>query len=343
MPDTKHQTPNTKHQTPPKADVFVSVVAVLRSYARFLPAFVTEAYRTLDERYTNFELVLVDNGSRDDTPGVVRELLTGHKCVRYLRLSRRMKPETAVMAGLDAAIGDYVVTVHPEFDPPGEISALVDQCRNGADVVFGIAPFASPPGPLYRVLRWGFYLTARRLLGLDPVRVNSGFRCLSRAAVNALTRVRQRKRFFGLMASEIGLSTATHPYRFISRTGRSPRVNLRRSVRTAASMAVNHSVAPLRLVSLLGLTGSFLSLLYSLYVVGVYLFKQDVMSGWTTLSLQVSGLFFLVFVMLTMIGEHLGRLLDEAVDRPLYHVREEQASAVMLSDLARRNVMDRSE
>jgi hypothetical protein len=108
-------------------------------------------------------------------------------------------------------------------------------------------------------------------------------------------------------------------------------------------MAVNHSVAPLRLVSFLGLTGSFLSLIYSLYVVGVYLLKQDVMPGWTTMSLQVSGLFFLVFIMLTMIGEHLGRLLDEAVDRPLYHVREEQASAVMLSDLARRNVMDRSE
>ena len=89
-----------------KADVFVSVVAVLRSYAGFLPAFAAEVYATLDEHYTNFELVLVDNGSRDDTPQVVRELLRRYKCVRYLRLSRRLKPETAVMAGLDAAIGD---------------------------------------------------------------------------------------------------------------------------------------------------------------------------------------------------------------------------------------------
>ena len=105
----------------PKADVFVSVVAVLRSYARFLPAFVDEVYRTLDEHYTNFELVLIDNGSRDETPQVVRELLKVRKCIRYVRLSRRMKPETAVMAGLDAAIGDYVVSIHPEFDPPVEI------------------------------------------------------------------------------------------------------------------------------------------------------------------------------------------------------------------------------
>jgi polyisoprenyl-phosphate glycosyltransferase len=246
------------------------------------------------------------------------------------------------MAGLDAAIGDYVVTVHPEFDPADEIPAMVEACRAGADVVFGIASFPAPPGSLYRMLRWGFYRFAHTALGLDPVRVNSGYRCLSRAAVSALTRVRSRKRFFSLLASEIGLSTTTHAYAFVSRSGKSPRVNLRRAARTAASMAVNHSVAPMRLVSLLGLSGSFLSLVYSLYVLGIYLFKQDVMPGWTTLSLQVSGLFFLVFVMLTMIGEHLGRLLDEAVDRPLYHLREERSSEIMLADLTRRNVMDRS-
>ena len=337
---TKHEIPNPKHDP---QDVFVSVVAVLRSYARFLPAFVAEVYATLEPRYANFELVLVDNGSRDDTPRVVRDLLGRYKCVRYLRLSRRQKPETAVMAGLDAAIGDYVVTLHPEFDPPAEIPALVESCRVGADVTFGVAPFPAPPGALYRLLRWGFHRLAGPALGPDVVRVNSGYRCLSRAAVNALTRVRVRKRHFGLIAAEIGLTTATHPYRFIARGGKAPRVNLRRSARQAVSLTLGHSVAPLRVVSLLGLGGSFMSLVYSLYVVGVYLTKPDVMPGWTTLSLQVSGLFLLVFVMLTMIGEHLGRLVDEAGGRPLYHVREEQASAVMLSDLTRRNVMSQSE
>src|SRR5688572_7385836 len=113
----------------PKADVFVSVVAVLRSYARFLPEFVAEVYAALDVHYANFELVLVDNGSRDETPQLIRQLLKKYKCARYLRLSRRLKAETAVMAGLDAAIGDYVITLHPEFDPPGEIPALVEACR----------------------------------------------------------------------------------------------------------------------------------------------------------------------------------------------------------------------
>lgn len=326
-----------------KIDTFVSVVAVLRSYARFLPAFVDEIYTTLDSRYTNFELILVDNGSRDETPAVVRRMLQSRKCIRYLRLSRRQSAEMAVMAGLDAAIGDYVVTLHPEFDPPSELPAMVEECRSGTDVVFGVAPFPRPPGIMYRSLRWGFYRLAKWALGVEPVRVNSVYRCMSRAAVNAFTRVRRRKRFFGQLASEIGLSTAAHSYEFISRSGKVPRVNLRRSARTAASMAVNHSAAPMRLVSLLGLAGSLTSLAYSLYVVGIYFTKNDVMPGWTTLSLQMSGLFFLAFMMMTLIGEHLGRLIEESVDRPLYHVREEQSSSVMLSDLARKNVMDRSE
>jgi glycosyltransferase involved in cell wall biosynthesis len=326
-----------------KVDTFVSVVAVLRSYARFLPAFIDDVYRILDSHYTNYELVLVDNGSRDETPKLVRDLLQTRKCIRYLRLSRRQTAETAVMAGLDAAIGDYVVTLHPEFDPPGELPAMVEECRAGTDVVFGVAPFPQPPGRLYRSLRWGFYRFAKVALGIEPFRVNSVYRCMSRAAVSAFTRVRRRKRFFGQLASEIGLSVAAHEYEFISRSGKQPRVNLRRAARTAASMAVSHSAAPMRLVSLLGLAGSFVSLLYSLYVVGIYLTRNDVMPGWTTLSLQMSGLFFLVFVMLTLIGEHLGRIMDESVDRPLYHLRDEQSSSVMLSDLARRNVMDRSE
>ncbi|QDU20156.1 glycosyltransferase [Urbifossiella limnaea] len=327
----------------PRSDVFVSVVAALRSYARFLPAFVDESYKTLDAHYTNFELVLVDNGSRDDTPAVVRELLARYKCVRYLRLSRRQAPETAVMAGLDAAIGDYVVTLHPEFDPPAVIPELVEACRGGADVVVGVAPYPAAPGVSYRVLRWLFQRIAGPTFGANVVRVNSGFRCLTRAAVNALTRVRVRKRHFGLLAAEIGLTTTTHPYRFLARGGKQPRVNLRRSARRAVSLTLGHSVAPLRVVSLLGLGGSALSVLYSLYVIGVYLTKPDVMPGWTGISLQTSGLFFLVFVMLTMIGEHLGRLVDDSGGRPLYHVREEQASAVMLSDLTRRNVMSHSE
>jgi glycosyltransferase involved in cell wall biosynthesis len=326
-----------------KIDTFVSVVAVCQDHAAVLPAFLAEVSAVLTRRYSNFEVVLLDNASADDTPAVVREALRAARCVRYLRLSRKLDDETALTAGLDAAIGDFVVTLHPDFDPPAEIPALVERCRAGADVVIGVEQ--SPPrhGPAYRLGRRLFLQLARSLMKFEPVTGLTSLRCLSRSAVNALTRVRSRRRHFAMVLAEVGFRPALHRYDRISRSGGRPRPDLTRATRIGLSVLVHYSVTPLRLVSVLGLVGSTLSLLYSAYVVAVYLLKRDVMPGWTTLSLQVSGMFFLVFVMLTLMGECLGRVLEELVDRPLYHLRDEQSSAVMLSEVARRNVMNESE
>jgi glycosyltransferase involved in cell wall biosynthesis len=326
-----------------KVDVFVSVVAVLRPQADGLYAFVDEVHRLLDVHYTNFEILLLENGPRGRAAGAIKALLGKYKCLRHLRLSREMDNELAVLAGLDAAIGDFVVILDPDFDPPEEMLAMVEQCRAGSDVVLGVEEPYQPAGLIYRSLRKVFFILARWLVGVDMIPRTTGYRVLSRHAVNALTRVRQRRRCFPLVTSDIGFEAATHPHRRISRLARTPRSYLLRDVRRGLSMIVHNSITPLRFVSVLGLLGSLLSLAYSIYVVVVYLLKRDIMPGWTTLSLQTSGLFFLVFVMLTLIGEYLGRTLEELSDRPLYHIREEQSSAVPLADLTRRNVLAASE
>jgi hypothetical protein len=171
----------------------------------------------------------------------------------------------------------------------------------------------------------------------------TGFRTISRQGVNALAKVRPRRRHFAVVTAEVGLRAATHLYDRISRSGRHPTRSLPRAIRTGLSILVHNSITPLRVASGLGLAGSLLSLLYSLYVVVVYLFKPDVMPGWTTLSLAMSGLFALAFLMLTLMGEYLGRLVEESTDRPLYHVRDDLSSAVQIADPTRRNVLDRSE
>jgi dolichol-phosphate mannosyltransferase len=169
----------------------------------------------------------------------------------------------------------------------------------------------------------------------------TGLRALSRQAVNSIVKVRLRRRYFAAIAADIGLKSKFHSYTRISRSGGRPRFSFLRGFRVGLSVLVHNSITPLRMASGLGLIGSFLSLIYSLYVLGVYIFKQDVIPGWTTLSLAMSGLFAIVFLMLALMGEYLGRLLEESADRPLYHIRDELSSAVMLSDLSRRNVLDR--
>lgn len=325
-----------------KTDLFISVLVVTRDQAGILESFITEAVALLEEHYSNYEVLVLDNGSQDATEEVMLGVLQRDRCVRYRRLRRSWPEETALAAGLDTALGDYVVTLDADFDPVSELPRMVERARSGYDVVLG--EDQSPPrlSVWYRGGRWVFRHLARRWLELDPRASRASLRCLSRGAVSAISRVRARRRPLCLLLAEVGLEAAFHPYHRISRSGGEPKPRFIHAVRAGLSLLIHHSVAPLRAVSLLGLFGSTASLLYSVYVLGVYLFQENVMPGWTTLSLQVSGLALVAFVMLTLLGEAMGRVLEELLDRPLYHVREDRASCIMLADPARRNVTDQA-
>lgn len=326
-----------------KEDILVSAVAVVQNDGAILPAFIGETWEILDRHYANYELLLVDNGSADGTETIVRQFLGRYTGLRYLRLTRETDDETALMAGLDAVIGDYVVTIEPDLDPPAELVSMVETCRAGADLVLGVDRRPPRQGWLYTALRNAFVVLNRRLLHFDMVIGTTGFRVISRQGINALIRVRLRRRYFTVVVAEVGLKTALHAFGRICRSGRPPKRRLLHSLRVGLSVLIHNSITPLRAASALGLAGSLLSLLYSAYVVAVYLFKSDVMPGWTTLSLAMSGLFALAFLMLALMGEYLGRLLEESAHRPLYHVWEELSSAVMLDHANRRNVLEHSE
>src|SRR5687768_8828438 len=108
-----------------KVDAFVSVIALLHNNAEILPQFLRDLSAVLESNYTNYEIVLIDDASDDDTCACVKQLLARHKCVRFIPLSRQMGQEIALAAGLESAIGDYVVTIDPDFDPPDEIVTMV--------------------------------------------------------------------------------------------------------------------------------------------------------------------------------------------------------------------------
>jgi hypothetical protein len=326
---------------PQKVDIFVSLIAVSAGAEDILAGFVRDAGTTLAGLYTNYEIIVISDPSQQMAMDSVKPLLGEIQCVRYLRLTRAVPRDMAFLAGLDAAVGDFVVAMHPDLDPLSEVRAMIDECRQGNEVVQGRQSLAAT-GWAYRIARSVFGLLSRWLVVADIPPGYTEFRVLSRSAVNAVTRVRSRRRFFPILADEIGLDLKHYPYQRSSRSGRAEKQNLSIAIRAGMSVLLHYSILPLRIVSIAGLLGSGLSLLYSLYVVLVYLFKSDIQPGWTTMSLQVSGLFALVFLMLSLLGECVGRLLEEGLERPLYHLRDEQSSAVMLANLQQRNVTEKS-
>ena len=324
------------------SSIFVSVVCRLHNEWGIVESLVADVTRILRESYENYELVLVDDGSTDGTAARIKELLGKYECVRFLRLSRKFGLDIALTAGLESAIGDYVVTLSAETDPPELIPRLVDLAQRENAAVYGLASQRAPRGLLHRLGARAFHWACRELLDLPLLANSTQLRALSRQAVNAIVEIKDNYRYLRALTPYIGYQTRTLEYQLISRSGRAPDEGLFEAVDTAIAVVVSNSTRPLRFVSWLAVGASVLNLAYIVYVFFINLFKHKVAEGWTTLSLQNAGMFFLLFLILAVVTEYVGRILSETRDRPLYYIAEEANSSVLVPDQERRNVVTES-
>lgn len=323
-----------------REDCFTSVVAPLHNDAAIVEQFAREVTDVLQRHYTNYELVLVDDGSTDGTADAVRALLAALPCVRFIRLSRQFGEEAAITAGLDAVIGDFVVVMLANTDPPQLIPTLVRHLRDGAGIAFGVLEDRSADSWSVRLGASAWYWYARRFLRLNLPAHSSQFRALSRQAVNAIVRIRDRFRYLRILSADVGYRAVPVPYRPVRRDAARPQRSFVERASASVDIVVANSQHPLRLVTFLALGAGALNVVYAAYVVATYLFRHGrVAEGWTTLSLQTCGMFFFVFLILAVMSEYVGHILVESRDRPLYYVLEESDSPVRLATADRRNVV----
>jgi dolichol-phosphate mannosyltransferase len=326
----------------PKSDLFISVIVPLGSEEAGdagSQGALAELQALLEREYENFEIVLVDDCLPRDAAAAADAALSRLRGARLVSLSRPMGLEVAIQAGLETAIGDFMVTLQVDRDPIAEIPRFVLKAREGYDLVVGVTR-AEDDAALSRWMSRTFYALADRLLPTRILRGTTAFRVLSRQAVNALERVRSRDREFAVMAGNIGYAVAQVEYQQRPYRARAAERKLSARLRRGTRVLVQNSSLLLRLVGVMGLIGSALAGCYALYVVVVNLMLARVMPGWTTLSLVISGLFFLLFLMAAILGEYLRRILDEIGERPLFFVKGERVSPALVRDAERRNVLD---
>jgi polyisoprenyl-phosphate glycosyltransferase len=320
------------------SDCFVSVVAPLSNDADIAESFVLETNAVLKQTYANYEIVLVDDGSSDDTVSRVSGLLSRIDCIRLIPLSRPFGIEVAISAGLDSAIGDYVVVALPDSDPPSLIPQMVERSRSGHRTIVGVTRSRSAEGPLMRFGAKLFYWYCSKKLRLAIPENSTYFRVLSRQVVNAITQIRARARFLRVFSAEVGFAAERFEYETSPRRNRPRRRSLFDAVSLATSIVVANSTHPLRVVSWLGLFLSALNLVYMAYVVAVFLLKEQIAEGWVTLSLQTAVMFFCLFLFVTVLCEYIGRILSEVRERPNYFALEERNSSVVIANQDRKNV-----
>ena len=311
-----------------QSDIFVSCVIPVQNGEAYIGQAITHLSKTLSDKFADYELIVVNDGSSDKTPDKVLELQGRIKNIQLYNLSGNNGKEIASVAGMDNAIGDFVVIVDPAQYSVEEVPELVFKARSGYDVVYGVRGKDDIRG-IYPRLSVLFYKILKRTTGLQMPENATDFRCYSRVAINYFTRLNNRHRLLRVFPAMEGFKYAEVHIREIDDTGSSYPSKVLTGIRRALGILLLASPHPMRFVTFMALTGSFLNLLYAVYIVVIAIVKEDVAEGWTSLSLQNAGMFFLICLILAMLAEYLFSLLGNAIGYPIYQIASEATSSVV--------------
>jgi polyisoprenyl-phosphate glycosyltransferase len=277
----------------------------------------------LDTLDMQSEVLYVDDGSRDDTYAVMCSLRDADVRVATLKLSRNFGKELALTAGLDAADADAVVVIDADLqDPPELIPQFIQYWRDGFDVVYGTRSTRAGETGLKKFTSAAFYRVMERLSATPLPRDTGDFRLMSRRALDALNRLRERQRFMKGLFTWVGYKQKAVTYERDPRFAGESKFNYWRLWNFALEGITSFSGAPLKLATYVGLSTAVLAFVYAAWVFGKALFWGDAVQGYPTLMLVILSLGGVQLMALGMIGEYLGRLYMEAKQRPLYLIDE---------------------
>ncbi len=271
------------------------------------------------------EIVLVDDGSSDDTAAAMARLVAQHPQVVSLGLSRNFGKEAALSAGLDAAQGDVVFLMDADGQHPVSLLApMLAHWREGAEVVYAVRNTRHDQSGLHALLTQWFY----RLVNAGSrvkIPANAGdFRLLDRAVVNALKALPETNRFMKGLYAWVGYRSVALNYDPLDRIGGNTSFGLLGGLSLAVTGLVSFSVLPLRLLSLLGLMVSLFALGYGVWVIVEYFLWGIDVPGYATLVVALMFFSGVQLLALGILAEYIGRIYDEVKRRPRYVVRQRE-------------------
>ena len=308
------------------SDVFVTASLIVQNDEKVIVQFIRNIYRNLNKNYDYFEILVVDNSSNDHTLELVRQLQRQIPEIRIISLSYRHNLQTAYLAALENSLGDYVVIFDLESELSHLIKEFIDKSISGFDVVIANPTLDNRYSLIEKTVLKFIDTAFIKIMGVNfyPNAYFSGV--FSRSAVNSLVKVRNKKLHLRYSKAFMGLTKHYFDYKHMGK-----KIPFISSLRLAVDVLISNSQLPLRLTTLLGMSASFLSLMFVVYVFIVTLVKKQIIEGWITTSLVTGGLFFLLFAILTVLSEYVGRILTELKEEPVYYIAKEFNSSNVVS------------
>ena len=306
--------------------VTLSVVVPVYNEEDVLPLLAERLRPILDASGDSYEVLVVDDGSRDATPVVLAGLRRGWPQLRVVRLRRNCGHQVALSAGLHRARGEFVVSIDADLqDPPEAIVEMVTLARTeNLDIVYGVRTDRRADTFGKRATAGLYYRLMRRLAG-NAVPAHAGdFRLLSRAVVDALAAMPEHRPVYRLLVPWLGFPSGSVAYTRAERAAGRTKYPLARMLRLATDSVANFSAAPLRIASWLGLA-SFAACLLLIVVAVVAFATGYTVPGWSSLIVAVTFLGGVQLMCLGLLGEYVGRIYAAVQNRPAYFVEHDTA------------------
>jgi glycosyltransferase involved in cell wall biosynthesis len=298
----------------------ISVVIPLYQESAGLRAFLHSVASQVASTHCRGELIVVDDGSPDDTWKVIAEEAPNLPNLRGLRLSRNFGKELALCAGLEHARGDAVIVMDGDGQHPPEL--LPEMVRlwqtTGADIVEAVKTRRGPESFSGRLGAVLFYFVLNKLAGVNLKGV-SDFKLMNRKAVDAWQRMRERNVFFRGMTAWLGFTHVKVPFEVPQRAAGSSGWSFPTRLKLALTGISAFSSLPLQFVTMAGLLFFIFSILFGLYTLILQLAGRSV-SGFATVILLLLIIGSLLMLSLGIIGEYLARIYEEVKGRPRYVV-----------------------
>lgn len=320
-----------------KMETFVSVVLIFDEIDTSFSTYLKELASYLNDRYSDYEIIIIDPNQESLPLNLQQELLRDIASIRWIKLAFPVKFDIALSAGIENAIGDFVLLLRPTIDPIDIIEPMVEESSNGYDVIVGIAEHQRTIG--YRIIR-KLSNSILHSINYHIPKNATPVRCLSRRAINTVLSTAQTSHQFYIKVANTGYPTKNYSYSMLN-TNKIKKKTIFSGIAQSLELMIFNSTKPLRWISILGIAGSFFAFIFAIYSIIVNILKDNVTEGWTSMVFFSSFLFMILFIILAFLGEYMARLLNENKNQKSYYISSEETSTIML-ETDRFNVLHQS-
>ena len=320
-----------KKKTKSEIQVFVSIVIVVFNKSQFLYDLLDKIQNILTYLVSDYEIVIVDNGSSDETLSLLKEFTSerGFANLQVFRLADQIDELKARWVGIENSIGDIIVSLDPFNGDIEHLNLLTKESSLGNDIVFTRRKFPRGRKTFFSKYIYVFFESLTKIsTGFNLGLYSTSLIAINRKVVNYLLQFNDSHIKYRNLPSIPGFKRSFVDIPIIPNHERN--MNLLASLSRGIKLVTSSSENPLRMATLLSAFGAFLSFTYSFYVVLIWLFQKDVAPGWVSLSIQQSGMFFLISIVLLVLSEYVLEISRKANSGPDYYISDEFTSVKLI-------------